>query len=61
VTCFDEDLIMDDLVGMKEYRAYDLCSNIDGNGSANMEWLHLHYKSNKSVEILVELRFIPNV
>ena len=56
ITCFDEDLLVDDLVGSKVFKASELCSNL----TATQNWLHLNYKNNKAVEVFVETKFLPN-
>jgi hypothetical protein len=48
ITCFDEDLMVDDLVGSSEFEVRQFCKN---TGVPIKEWLHLQYKKNKAVEI----------
>lgn len=40
ITCFDEDLIIDDLVGSRIFKAEELCKN----ATLKCEWIILQYK-----------------
>lgn len=57
ITCFDEDLFTDDLVGSGTFKVSQLIEikgNMNNDGGLRQQWLQLGYKHNKAVEIFIE-------
>ena len=52
ITCFDEDLILDDLVGFSYFKTRMFCTP-----QPNKEWISLQYKENRAAELLIETLF----
>ena len=51
ITCYDEDLIMDDFLAQHSYKIEELNCN-------TKKWFPLHYKTKEAARILIEAKYI---
>ncbi|TNV83345.1 hypothetical protein FGO68_gene2056 [Halteria grandinella] len=56
VTCFDQDLLTNDLVGSANFKVSAYCANL----REKQEWIILHYKAKNAGEIHIQTKFVPN-
>ncbi len=55
ITCYDEDVMMDDFVGEEEFSVSELCSM----GAGFKKWYTLKFEGKKSAEISLSAMWVP--
>lgn len=60
ISCFDKDMIKDDLVGSKVFKASELW-NTQRQEPIQKDWYNLDYKKSKSVAVLLETKFNQSI